>query len=97
VLGLDRDALTEEYGLHARSVANDVDALASAVQGEDEGRVRGEWLRASAWLAPERPFVALTRDIIEQRVKPRNLSRWGLDPAGEVRRLWEKAFVQTWP
>ena len=97
VLVLDRDSLLEEYCLHANQISVDVSHLAAAIAAQDPTAVQAEWSRTSAWLEPSRSFVALSRDVIEEKVSTTTLVQWGLDPVAEIRRRWETEFLRNWP
>jgi hypothetical protein len=92
ILGLDRDALVEDYSKHVerhvrprclrlRQKADIGDA--SAVRDERQATARG-------LLAPWEQFVALSHDALLQLLPDDLRTRFGVDPTERLKALWEE-------
>ena len=91
VLGLDRDALVEDYSHHVRrNVQPRATLMNEAIATEDRAKIHAEWERVTRdLLSPWEQFVALAHDALAYFVPEADRVRWGLDLEDARKRHWE--------
>lgn len=78
VLELDRDDLLDLYATHIETLTDELKELRAALQDRDEIKITEEWRRALRQLKPNRQFLALTWDFLDQTFPSDLREQWGL-------------------
>lgn len=78
-LGLRRDDLLELYAKHVRNLEPKIAEMLESIQGGERADVERSWQRLGRELRPWCQFLALTYDVIDQRIPEPIRQQWGLD------------------